>query len=64
MFKDDLGFNYQSWMSHPYYILIFQIYHIDYLNLNFTNLKYSDALTPESRGVNPILTHILTITST
>ena len=43
--EDDLGLNCQPWMSHPHYISIFQIYHIDYSN-PVTKLKYSDALPP------------------
>ena len=46
MLEDDLELNCQPWMSHPYYISIFHIHHIDYLGSNFTKLKYSDVLTP------------------
>ena len=46
MLKDDLGFNYQSWISHPYCISIFQIHHMDYSSLDFAKLKYIDTLTP------------------
>ena len=44
--QDDLEFTCQSWNSHPHYILTFQIYRMDYPDQDFTELKYSDALTP------------------
>ena len=44
--QSDIGFNYQSRKGHLYYILTFQIHHIDYPSRGFTELKYSDALTP------------------
>ena len=43
--QDDLGFNCQPWMSHPHCISIFQFHHMDYLDQDFTKLKYSDVLS-------------------
>ena len=40
--QDDLGFNCQPWNSQPHCVSIFQIYHMDYPDLGFTKLKYSD----------------------
>ena len=44
--QGDLRFNYQSWYGYPYYILIFKIYHMNYLDQDFTELKHTDTLTP------------------
>ena len=45
MLKDDLGFNYLSWKSHPHCISTFHIYHMDYPGPEFTKLKYNNAWT-------------------
>ena len=49
MILDALGWsqvNYQSRLLHPYCILTFQIYVMDYPDQGFTQLKYSDTSTP------------------
>ena len=59
--QEDLGFNRQPWISHPYYILIFQIHRMDYPDPSFAKLKYSDVLTPtySKESIPSRLTHRL-----
>ena len=44
--QGDLGFNYQPWYGHPHSISIFKIHRMDYHDRDFTELKYTDILTP------------------
>ena len=44
--QHDLEFNCQPWICQPHFVSIFQIYHMNYPDQDFTKLKYTDALTP------------------